>query len=361
MKGLFYSLLVGTALSSCTGAETDVQPGGEEEVPLAINSLGLSVGTKSVYDGIGTDGAGNHLGAIGVLVTKGDPKTSYSSALDVQTFTYNGSLWVPDQALNLANAEGTVYAWAPTDNEGLLTGTPKMPVLKSPVVSASQTFNAGNEWDTDQVDYLYGSAAATVGDATHHTVDKWNHTIANLYMQHALAKISFRIMKAEGQVVNEDDYVKRIELKSTSTSFAVTPKSVSKVTMSLEDGQLSGMTTGGVITLTAGTAGRLATWKATGGVADFSGVIAQAYGLAAPAAVGKISLLLTLGPDGGLDSTTDRTYQTKTDDSSLASVTWQKGRHYIYTVTTSDQGLVITNVSVVGWDESVPPVNVPVE
>lgn len=361
MKGLFYSLLAALVLSSCTDTETDVPPGGEEETPLAIDRLGLSVDTKSVYDGIGTDGAGNHLASIGVLVSKGNPKTSYSSALDVQTFTYNGTLWTPDQVLNLANAEGTVYAWAPTDNEGLLTGTPKIPVLKSPVVLSAQTFNAGNEWDTDQVDFLYGSAAAKVGDTTHPTVDKWNHTIANLYMQHALAKISFRIMKGDGQTVNEDDFVKRIELGSASSAFSVTPKSVSKVTMSLEDGTLSGMTTGAAITLTAGTAGQLASWTGTGGTADFSGITAQAYGLVAPATVGKISLILTLGPDGGLDSTTDRTYQTKTNDSSLASVTWQKGRHYIYTITASDQGLVVTKVSVVGWDESLPPVNVPVE
>lgn len=353
-------MLAAALLFSCTATETDVQIVEDGETPLSINCLGLSVDTKAIYDGVGT-GGDDKLGQIGVLVTKGSPNTSYSTALDVQIFTYSGSVWTPDLVLNLANAQGTVYAWAPTDYEGLLTGTPKMPVLKGPVVSATQTFNAGNEWDTDQVDFLYGSGAATVGDETHPTVDKWNHTVANLYMQHALAKISFRIMKAEGQAVNEDDFVKKIELNSTNTSFAVTPKSVAKVTMSLTDGTITGMTTGKTITLTAGTAGQLATWTGTNHTADFSSVMAQAYGLVAPASVGKMSLILTLGPDGGPDSTTDRTYQTKADDSSLGNVSWQKGHHYIYTLTASDQGLVVTNVSVVGWDETLPPVNVPVE
>ena len=354
-------MLVAAALSSCTDTETDVPPDEGGETALTINRLGLSVDTKAVYDGIGKDGEPNKLGAIGVLVTKGSPKTYYSSALDVQVFTYDGTNWLPDLTLNMANAVGTVYAWAPTDNEGVLTGTPKMPVLKGPVILADQTFNAGNEWDTDQVDFLYGSAAATVGDETHPEVDKWEHTVSNLYMQHALAKVSFRIMKAEDQTVNEDDFVKKIELSSENSAFVVTPRSVSKVTMSLENGTIAGTTTGKTITLTAGTAEQVANWIGTSHTADFSGVAAQAYGLVAPAMVGKVSLILTLGPDGGLDSTTDRTYQTKADDSSLASVSWQKGRHYIYTLTASDQGLVVTNVSVVGWDESVPPVNVPVE
>jgi len=356
MKRLISIILSAIILAGCTNMETDIPepgPGGEEDTGavLGINGLNLSVDTKSIIEGVGNDGAGNHLSGIGVMVTKlnGTKVSFYSQDIETQEFHYNGTDWTADVPLNLANSEGTVYAWAPLGYDAAIKSS--VPVVQGLPILAAQSFNvngAGNEWDTEQEDLLYGSAADTPGDETHQAVDKWNHTVDNMYMQHALAKVSFRIRKASGQVVNSDDYVKKMELTSvTGNTFAVSPRT-SKVTMNLTDGAFGALTTASSLTFTAEYPAQLAVYSA-----DYSSVThAQAYGLVAPATVGAMRLKMTLGPDGLPDATTDRTYETRADDTSLQNVVWQKGRHYVYTLTATDQGLEITNVEVVGWDDA---------
>ena len=354
LTSVLFSVLL---LAGCTKMETDIpEPGpgeGEETIAvLGINGLNLPVDTKSIFEGIGNDGAGNHLNGIGVLVTRlsGTKVVFYSQEIDTQEFHYDGTAWTANVALNLANSQGTVYAWAPLGYDAAIKSSG--PVVQGLQVLAAQSFNvndATNEWDTEQEDYLYGSAAATVGDETHQTVDKWDHTVDNMYMQHALAKVSFRIRKANGQAVNNDDYVKRMELTSVAgNTFAVSPRSASKVTMNLTDGVFGGLTAASTLTFTAEYPAQLAVYSA-----DYSTVThAQVYGMAAPATVGAMRLKMTLGPDGPPDATTDRTYETRVGDTSLQNVVWRKGRHYVYTLTATDQGLEITDVTVVGWDDA---------
>ena len=129
---------------------------------------------------------------------------------------------------------------------------------------------------------------------------------------------------------------------------------------------MTGTLTTGTLTLTATTGtseqGQIATWTegGSGGTADFSSVTPQAYGLVAP--VSNISLTgvkVTLGATGALTGGNDHTYSTVSGNS--LSVTWEKGKHYIYTMTVTDRGLEFGSVEVADWESSGDPVTVPVE
>lgn len=381
-RTFIYYILALSLLASCTGIETDSpeeRPGGgeEEKVAMSIQTLSLREETKTIYDDTGNDENSNpnHLGSIKVLVTKGtNPVEYYSDSNQTQTFTCSsggggGKTWGTTTVLYLGDTEGSVYAWAPATMEGELNNdSPKIPVMKSPIISAGQTFAYNNQWKTNQVDYLYGT------DASKSTpkVSRQQSSVA-LSMQHALSKISFKVMKAKGQTVSLEDFVKKVELTSSSTAFVITPTPPTNVIMKLADGTLTGTSTTETLTLTATTGtneqGQIATWaeESSGGsggsgggsgTADFSAVTPQAYGLVAPASVGNIGVKITLGATGALDGK-DHTYSTT--ENNKISVNWEKGKHYIYTMTVTDRGLEFNSVSVVDWESSGEPVAVPVE
>lgn len=372
MRTYIYYVFSLSLLVSCTGIETDLPEdtpgGGEEEVALSVRTLSLPEETKAIYEETGNDESThpNHLGSIGVLVTKGSSTVDYySDSNHTQTFTcsVNGEdkTWSTTTVLYLGDTEGSVYAWAPSTATSELNGSsPKIPVLKSPVILADQTFAYNNQWKTNQVDYLYGTNA---GKSTP-KVSRQQPSVA-LSMQHALSKISFKIMKGKAQTVTTEDYVKKVELTSNN-AFVIAALPATEVTMQLTDGTLTGTSTTGTLTLTATTGtseqGQIATWTegSSGGTADFSSITPQAYGLVAP--VNNISITgvkVTLGTTGALASDKDHTYST-TSGSSL-SVNWEKGKHYIYTMTVTDRGLEFGSVEVVDWESSGDPVIVPVE
>ena len=95
-----------------------------------------------------------------------------------------------------------------------------------------------------------------------------------LSMQHALSKISFKVMKGKEQTVTTEDYVKKVELTSNN-AFVTAASPATEVTMQLTDGTLTGTLTTGTLTLTATTGtseqGQIATWTegGSGGTADF--------------------------------------------------------------------------------------------
>lgn len=372
MRTFIYHVLYLSLLTSCTGMETDLPEklpdGGEEEIALSVQSLSLREETKAIYEETGNDEGSNpnRLGSIGVLVTKGSGTVDYySDSNHTQTFTCSVSgkdkTWSTTTVLYLGDTEGSVYAWAPSTATSELNGSsPKIPVLKSPVILAEQTFAYNNQWKTNQVDYLYGTNA----EKSTPKVSRQQSSVA-LSMQHALSKISFKVMKGKEQTVTTEDYVKKVELTSNN-AFVTALSPATEVTMQLTDGTLTGTSTTGTLTLTATTGtseqGQIATWAegSSGGTADFSSVTPQVYGLVAP--VNHISLTevkVTLGVAGALDSGNDHTYST-TSGSSL-SVNWEKGKHYIYTMTVTDRGLEFGNVEVADWESSGDPVAVPVE
>lgn len=351
---------------SCTRMETEVS--GEDPLQkehpgtLAIRGLALREGTRAVYEETGTEGAANQLGAIGVLVVRGTaPGDYYSPSVPTQVFVYaGGDTWISPVDLYLDTADGRVYAWAPSEASAELeAGSPKTPVLTSPVLLSQQSFGYGNEWDTDQTDYLYGTDRNKEAPVVNRLKPE-----VGLLMQHALAKVSFRLMKAKGQEVTFEDYVKRVELTSAGSAFASAAALAPGVTLHLDDGLLTGTTPAATLTLTArmGKRGQVAGWTETGGTPDFSRIaLPQAYGLVAPVRAGRISLCLTLGPDSDLDLTTDHVFRSVENEPVLSDILWEKGKHYAYTITITDRGLVVSQVQVIGWDETPPEVNVPVE
>ena len=371
MCGIKY-LLPSLFLTACTVAETGLsekEPDEEETSALSVSFLSLTEGTKAVYEKTGADGADNILKTIGVLVTKGsDTREYYSSLVEKQIFTCSsnsdggGTLtWTADKTLNLGDTDGTVYAWAPSDVEGKLDGSSqKIPVLSAPVILSEQSFGYGNEWETNQIDYLYGTAENKTAPVVNHL----SPSVA-LSMQHALAKISFRVMKAEGQEVTTEDYVKKLELTSNGTAFVVASNPSSAV-MRLTDGTLTGTLTTTALTLTAKTEnqGQVAAWSEpvteVAEAAESGSTVVpspQAYGLVAPC-TGQMGVKITLGPKGELNTDKDHTYQTKEN---TVAATWEQGKHYVYTMTVTDKGIEFSQVQVVGWDETPEPVVVPVE
>ena len=58
-------------------------------------------------------------------------------------------------------------------------------------------------------------------------------------MQHALSKISFKVMKGKEQTVTTEDYVKKVELTSNN-AFVTAASPATEVTMQLTDGTLTG-------------------------------------------------------------------------------------------------------------------------
>lgn len=373
-RTFIYYILSLPLLVSCTGMETDVPEersgGGEDEkVAMSIQMLSLREETKAIYDGTGDDENSNpnHLGSIKVLVTKGSETVEYySDSNQTQTFTCSsgegGKTWSTTSILYLGDTEGSVYAWAPATMDGELnSNSPKIPVMKSPIVLAEQTFAYNNQWKTNQVDYLYGTNA----EKSTPKVSRQQSSVA-LSMQHALSKISFKVMKANGQTVTSEDYVKKVELTSSNTAFVIASLPATNVEMKLVDGTLTGTSTTGTLTLTAttgdGEQGQIATWaEASGGgssTADFSAVTPQAYGLVAPVNVGNIGVKITLGAVGEL-SDQDHIYSTA--NNSAISVNWEKGKHYVYTMTVTDRGLEFGSVEVADWESSGDPVAVPVE
>lgn len=369
IRTLIYYLFTLSLLASCTSSEIDMPEDlsggeGEEGVALSIQTLSLREETKAIYDDTGNDENtnSNHLGSIKVLVTKGtDPVTYYSESSPTQTFTCNVSggnkTWSATTVLYLGDTEGTVYAWGPSSMEGELNGsTPKIPVMKSPIILADQTFAYDNQWETDQVDYLYGTNA----EKTAPKVSRQSASVA-LSMQHALSKISFKVMKAKGQAVTSEDYVKKVELTSSSSAFVTTASPATNATLQLTDGALTGTSTAKALTLTAATGageqGQIAAWAENASSANFTNVTPQAYGLVAPANVGAIGVKITLGGSGALNEK-DHTYSTASG--STISVNWEKGKHYIYTMTVTDRGLEFSSVTVADWESGGESVSVPV-
>lgn len=371
-NGIKY-LLSCLLLTACTVAETGLpekEPVEEETSALSVRTLSLDAGTKAVYEKTGADNAANILKTIGVLVTKGsDSREYYSSLVEKQIFTCSSNndggsalTWTADRTLNLGDADGTVYAWAPSDVEGKLDdSSPKIPVLSAPAILSEQSFVYGNEWETNQTDYLYGTDAEKKAPIVNHLTPS-----VALSMQHALAKISFRVMKTKGQEVTTEDYVKKVELTSSNTAFIVSPEPATNVVMRLTDGILTGTLTAISLTLTAVTdkQGQVAEWseptepaEAASGSTDVT--FAQVYGLVAPCTGTSMGVKITLGPTGALDAEKDYTYQTKNNTS--VNVNWEQGKHYVYTMTVTDRGIEFGEVQVIGWDETPPAVSVPVE
>lgn len=346
--------------TACTEAEiVPPGPGGgdaEEGVPLSIKSLGLSleVESRSIVTGGPGDKAPNPnpLTSVGVCVTKenGSGTVSfYASGIKSQSFTYNAIAAVPiwelaegEKPLCLYTEKGTVYGYTPSEKSVSLSGTPKVPLMSGVKVLDKQKFNFNDggqpvdattdvQWETDQDDYLYCKATGQV--------DRW-HPEVSLLMQHALAKVSFRVSE-EGEAF-AGCLIKKVVLKSSGGFKKSTSAKLNLSTGGLEstltavdqlmftaDGDMRGI-------------GSVQTTDETGQTP------VQAFGLVIP--VTDVSATLELTLDDGRVFAMKPSESNGTDPGTFTAK-WENGYNYIYNIRMQAQGIELTDIRVADWND----------
>ena len=167
-------------------------------------------------------------------------------------------------------------------------------------------------------------------------------------MNHALAKVSFRVLEVNAGSSFAGCRLAKIVLKSNG-GFK---KSVA-AQLNLATGETTGaITPVDQLQFTAGGDKRVVGT----GTEETSEVPVQAFGLVIPVSDVGISLELTLD-DGrtfymvpGADSDVPGTF----------TASWEKGYNYIYNIRMSPQGIEIADVKVAGWNDG-GSVDIPVE
>ena len=368
MKQFIHTLSVAffLLLGACTeatisiGGEGDDGVGDTEKgVPLNVKNLGLSVEieSRSIVTGgpVGDATNPNPLTSVGLCVTKGNGSV-YASGNTTQVFTYNTqanpAVWelAPDEeTLLLFSEKGTVYAFAPSEKSVSLSGSPKVPLMNGVKVLDKQKFSFYDQgasvdastdilWETDQDDYLYYKASTTV--------DRWSPEVSPV-MHHALAKVSFRILEADGGSAFTGSLVKKVVLKS-SGGF----KKSTSAKLSLASGELSGtMTAVNELSFTADGDMRVIGTNVT----EAKTVPVQAFGLVIPVTGVAVTLELTLD-----DNRVFTMSPSANGAPGTFTATWQKGNNYIYNIRMAPQGVVIADMEVAGWNDG-GSADVPVE
>ena len=360
MKPFLYRLVTVFLLlcAACTEAEI-VLPGSggddsEKGVPFRVKNLGMWMEVESrsvVTGGPGeTNRNPNPLTGIGICVTKQNSSGTeilYNNAVGSQQFVYNpaGSppLWElaeGEETLLLYSEKGTVYGYAPAEKSVSLAGIPKALLMNGVKVldeqkfyfsDGSATVNAATDvqWETDQEDYLYCTAADQV--------DRW-HPEVSLGMQHAFSKVSFRVLE-EGSAF-AGCYVEKVVLKSNGEF-----KKCTSAKLNLSTGELSGTLTDiDQLVFSAG-----GDTRAVGGESGetTTNVPVQAFGLVIPVSGVNVTLELTF--DDG------RTFTMKPSGTGEGpgsfTADWKKGYNYIYNLRMQPQGIELAEVKVAAWND----------
>ena len=360
MKPFLYRLVPGFLFLCAACTEADIVspgPGGgeaEEGVPFRVKNLGMWIEVESrsiVTGGLGEgDRNPNPLTAVGVCVTKESDSGTvslYNSSIHSQQFICNAvagtPLWEPaegEESLLLYTEKGTVYGYVPAEKSVSLTGTPKAPLMSGVKVLDKQKFyfNDGStlvnaatdvQWEIDQEDYLYCTATAQV--------DRW-HPEVSLEMQHALSKVSFRVLE-EGSAF-AGCYVEKVVLKSNGEF-----KKCTSAKLNLSTGELSGTLTAiDQLVFSAG-----GDTRAVGGESGetTTNVPVQAFGLVIPVSGVNVTLELTF--DDG------RTFTMKPSGTGEGpgsfTADWKKGYNYIYNLRMQPQGIELAEVKVAAWND----------
>lgn len=352
MKKIFFPIasLVLVA-AGCTNDETSLN---SNEGDNQLQSLSIQVavlGTESVLPESRAIVYGTTFPSsseIGVHVAKGvagdgdnsgAPGTPYSTSYDSnQMFQFDGSIWTPNADYNLSSDKGTIYAYYPYNSEIHFetAGEATIPVAIQPagsitVKNGSSATNHVNNSDAiitpaaDEHDYMYympGATRATVSNRQHKAV---------LTMQHALAQVSFRLIKASNYpgAGNFTGY----EIQDAGETNLVVTEAASS-NMSIVDGNFN------MDTPAKGTISRnIIGYQLGSDLAEATIVSNLVFPVTTIAAGNLIARFHIDGQD----------YTASLPVTAGLSDEWAAGKNYLYSVTLSGTGIQITEVSIMDW------------
>ncbi|WP_287620525.1 hypothetical protein [Parabacteroides sp.] len=315
------------------------------------------VETRSIISGTSTTEGEGRINAVKLFVTKAeDGYTPYGGVgtagnAGLSTFTYQsvgsgGNDWVGDPTVNLSNVKARIYAYSPA-NAILTKSTTTTTHTIATTLPVHQNFYGGKGWDSDATDYMYGSASNTVGEATAITASNTTPSGGSpssdtyqpeIYLQHALARLSFTMQSATGRSVNATyDYVKKITLKTSSNAFTT-----GTGTMRIADGALGGGTKVAELTFTPKNDASSNTTAILCGAAGVP--VEVGYGLVAPLSVVDMTLTVVVGKPG--DATDDRRLS-----ANLSQITWKRGHTHKIQITLSNRAISVS-AGILPWTGS---------
>lgn len=283
-----------------------------------------------VAQGVVSDPSGN----------KGAPGTPYSPDYYTnQMFQLDGTVWIPNAPYNLGSEKGTVYAYSPFDPDARFN-TPGSATIPVAILQAGTITVQSGSAATDNVnnndaittpaagenDYMYYkpvSARATVSNRQHSVL---------LTMQHALAQVSFRVIKAPNYPGsgNFTGYA----VSDAGTTSHITVRAASAV-MSIADGSLT------IDTPEKGTITRdLVNYQLGYDLAQATIVGSLVYPVSSIAG-GDLSVVFHIDAQD---------YTAQLPVTASVSDAWLAGKNYLYSVTLSGTGIEITTVSITDWD-----------
>lgn len=288
-----------------------------------------------IAQGAATDATGNK-GAIGA---------PYSDEANNVKFTLTGDDWVPDHRVSLSSATGTVYAYYPYDATATITeATPSVPVTIT--TSAVVTVNGGSG-ATDGInnpgtitipaiaekDYMFYDPTTDPLTPLPKAVVSNRSADASLIMHHALAKVSFRLVK-NGSYSNGGAggiLTKYVLADNASKNLIITGGTLA---MNLKDG---------TITKTdpvAGTITREIQGYTLGSDVNTATVISNLVLPITSFIANDLKVTFTIdGVDyDAILPTTSITY-------------WNAGSNYLYTVTLSGTDLSVSSVEIIDWKD----------
>ena len=295
-------------LALCTGCTANLP--GEDGTSLHLLSVTLPDDERTTKAAVST------ISDVNVYLTKSDGSDYVADNKSFMKFSNASGSWTPDHEVELTTTSAYVYGCYPKDNT--ITNDGVMPKISVTLLDSD------NFKGESQSDYLYATTskgAVAEASSTARSV--------NLQMNHALAKISFRVSKASG--VTEKMTLTAIDIVSRNSRLLK-----GDGTMLLNDGTLNAPQTDslhlkGSIELAV------------------SQTAANVNCLAAPMKGAEPSLSFSLHVKVG---DVERVFTTAPVS---ASVHWEKGKQYTYAIQINKMSGTLTDVSINTWQTDASP------
>ena len=309
-----FAAIISIMLASCSKEDSSSASAEKSELGISVSISGTS-NTRALVDAF-TD---NNQIAVFLTGANYTPK--------VALYTYNATSWTPPaletNKIYLSNETATVYGYYPAS--ATITGsTPDNDAANTidVTVNATETSFTGS----GQIDYMYATGRTGTSESYLYPLATASNATGanevNLYLHHALAKLSFIINKASSYT--GDGTLTSVKLSKTDGFL------VGEGTMALSDGTITALSTASGIEFTGSTT--INAYNAT----PSTTVIAQ--GLAAPNSdLSGITLTLTI----------DGKVMTVALPATIA--TWAQGNNYTYTITVNGTELQATTVNILPW------------